>query len=158
MVYKPSSLHSITLGKAIKQGLILGLLSIALHGTIEWGVFRYSDHPFVQHNRHWIVILTMLILVLLSYLIVRFWNNKQRPPFLLVWLCGFIIQLLTILSLQVLPLFLQFIQPLSKNVPDTTAIAISIDFADLLLKFFVFALCFPLIILSLIYCFDRKKS
>ena len=137
--------------------LLLGLFSIIVQTIVQFALARLTSFEYLQETQHLFIISTMLAFLVLTYFILRRWNNKSRPSFMKALTTMLFIQVLTIISLTTINIASVFFSTVSTFLPDTTAIAIQFDATDFIIKTLIFALGLPLIILTVTYLLDRKK-
>lgn len=138
--------------QTIKHIFKLALVSVILLSVEQMILEKAFSFEFLQEIKYVFVIVTMLVYLVLVYFILRRWNNNTRPAFLKTWATMFFIQLLTIISFS----FLKAAPLLMGLNTDTAPMAIQLDVEDFMIKALLFAGILPLIILAVIYLFDRK--
>ncbi|MFY9310319.1 MAG: hypothetical protein WAQ28_14840 [Bacteroidia bacterium] len=142
----------------IRQILILGLVSIAIHALEQIVLERATSFEYLEENKALFIIGTMFSFIFLMYFIIRRWNNNQKPTFFRTLLIMFFVQVLTIISLTVINVASIVFSADSIFVPDTSAIAIRFNLMDFIAKTSIFAFGLPLIILAILFLIDRRKS
>jgi len=143
--------------KIIGHILLFGLFSIIVHTIVQITLAWLTGLEYLEETRHLFIITTMVAYLVLTYFILRRWNNKSRPIFIQALTTMFFIQVLTIISLTTINIASAFLSTDTNFLPDTTAIAIQFNATDFIIKTLVFALGLPLIILTVTYLLDRKK-
>ena len=110
-------------------------------------------YEYMETNRHWFIILTMLLFLTMGYFLLRRWNQHSRPKFLRALLILFSAQLVTIFALNSINFFWLFFSKAQNEMPDT--MGVHLDATDFLIKTLLFALGLPLLVLSIAQL-DRK--